>query len=600
MLKRAFTIFAAVAVFASVSFAQSGAVKDVKKVQLQNEHYQAPQVVTDNVLPSVFPVNTPAVGDTIGTTNYDYFTNSVVRNQVFFNPADGKVHFANMLRQPGSKRVIHYIYPDGAVYAKMVPFDSVAAASGWPDISVKNVGSDLGTVAIVGHTPSKLGISDGASPFLVTGFNPSTDPSVAWGGENIFLAASGNRTQFQFYKSEDLGSTFTNWDSISSYHPTPIWWVENGGVEVGIATSPDNNYIAYYGTNAGQAGGGAHVYNPVSADSADNFWAIYSTNGGTSFTGMRIAADGVIGLVANRPGYAPLFENFGHVDMAVANDGVWHAVANGYGLTFDGTGTATGNMFPLIYWNSTTNAWTAISDIKIDTIQAISDLYPTNSIGQAYPSVSVSPDGKVVYAIWTGPEFTGDPSAATLDTAEAVYWRDLYHAYSTNGGANWTYGGVLQGKNSKSEAFGHAAQWLEDAGDKYVAHIVYLEDQSPTVSLFAGVGTQDPIVYKTFDLPKPTVSVEDGTTPFGFTLNQNYPNPFNPSTQITFNLAQAGNVSLKVFDVLGREVATLVNSELASGAHTVTFDASDLASGLYVYRLDAGNMTATRKMMLMK
>lgn len=97
------------------------------------------------------------------------------------------------------------------------------------------------------------------------------------------------------------------------------------------------------------------------------------------------------------------------------------------------------------------------------------------------------------------------------------------------------------------------------------------------------------------------VGVEDeNNAPLTFNLDQNYPNPFNPSTQITFNLSKAGNVSLKVFDVLGREVANLINSELASGSHTVNFDASDLASGLYVYRLEAGNMSATRKMMLMK
>jgi hypothetical protein len=85
-----------------------------------------------------------------------------------------------------------------------------------------------------------------------------------------------------------------------------------------------------------------------------------------------------------------------------------------------------------------------------------------------------------------------------------------------------------------------------------------------------------------------------------FTLDQNYPNPFNPSTSINYTLAERSNVSVKVYDVLGNEVATLVNSTQEAGAHAINFDASDLASGLYIYTLKAGNFTSSKKMMLLK
>jgi hypothetical protein len=89
--------------------------------------------------------------------------------------------------------------------------------------------------------------------------------------------------------------------------------------------------------------------------------------------------------------------------------------------------------------------------------------------------------------------------------------------------------------------------------------------------------------------------------PQQFTLYQNYPNPFNPSTNIQFDLAVAGNVSLKVFDITGREVATLLdNRSMNAGAQVVSLDASNLASGVYVYRMDVGGMTASKKMVLMK
>ncbi len=85
-----------------------------------------------------------------------------------------------------------------------------------------------------------------------------------------------------------------------------------------------------------------------------------------------------------------------------------------------------------------------------------------------------------------------------------------------------------------------------------------------------------------------------------FNLDQNYPNPFNPNTTIKFVIPASGNVTLKIYDMLGKEVATLVNEELAAGSYTRTFNANNLSSGVYFYKLQAGNLTQTKKMMLMK
>lgn len=100
-----------------------------------------------------------------------------------------------------------------------------------------------------------------------------------------------------------------------------------------------------------------------------------------------------------------------------------------------------------------------------------------------------------------------------------------------------------------------------------------------------------------------TVDVQQGgeAVPESFTLAQNFPNPFNPSTQITFALPKASRVTLEVFDVLGRQVATLINGELRSaGKHAMQFDATGLASGVYFYRLTAEHQVATMKMMLVR
>jgi hypothetical protein len=101
---------------------------------------------------------------------------------------------------------------------------------------------------------------------------------------------------------------------------------------------------------------------------------------------------------------------------------------------------------------------------------------------------------------------------------------------------------------------------------------------------------------------KSTTYVEPvkGVVPTDYTLSQNYPNPFNPSTQISFSIIRSGATTLKVYDLMGREVSTLVNETLAPGAYSVKFDATKLSSGTYVYVLTSGGMRLTNKMMLLK
>ncbi len=89
--------------------------------------------------------------------------------------------------------------------------------------------------------------------------------------------------------------------------------------------------------------------------------------------------------------------------------------------------------------------------------------------------------------------------------------------------------------------------------------------------------------------------------PREFVLSQNYPNPFNPSTDLTFTIAKDDVVTLKIFNALGQEVATLINGVRSAGTyHRVTFDAHHLASGVYFARLQSGGQIQMRKMMLLK
>ncbi len=113
-------------------------------------------------------------------------------------------------------------------------------------------------------------------------------------------------------------------------------------------------------------------------------------------------------------------------------------------------------------------------------------------------------------------------------------------------------------------------------------------------------GDYDVILIKTNSNGAVGVKEADPVRPDQYYLHQNYPNPFNPSTTIRFSVRKNGHTSLRVFDVLGREVATLVNETKPAGTYDVKFNANHLSSGVYFYRLQVGSFIETKKMMLIK
>ncbi|HEX3074846.1 MAG TPA: T9SS type A sorting domain-containing protein, partial [Ignavibacteriales bacterium] len=91
-----------------------------------------------------------------------------------------------------------------------------------------------------------------------------------------------------------------------------------------------------------------------------------------------------------------------------------------------------------------------------------------------------------------------------------------------------------------------------------------------------------------------------GSVPAQYSLSQNFPNPFNPATKIRFMIPRDNFVSVKLYDMLGREVAVLLNREMEAGSHELLFDGASLASGVYIYKINAGSFTEAKKMNLLK
>jgi hypothetical protein len=146
-----------------------------------------------------------------------------------------------------------------------------------------------------------------------------------------------------------------------------------------------------------------------------------------------------------------------------------------------------------------------------------------------------------------------------------------------------------------------------EPGDTLLTSLHVFTDQQTvaTANVQIQVGTllnpNDRVTIDFVATTDPTVNVErENGFPSNYFLAQNYPNPFNPSTSINFGIKESGNVSLKIYDVLGREVAELVNGHLPAGNYNYSFNALSLSSGVYLYKLASGDFIQTRKMILEK
>jgi len=158
---------------------------------------------------------------------------------------------------------------------------------------------------------------------------------------------------------------------------------------------------------------------------------------------------------------------------------------------------------------------------------------------------------------------------------------------------------VILTKKSSSLTFNKETETIEMIEAKSEAEASFTFDIDRTAPVDRK-DTIDFLITDTNGLMMTKSFIFSYTGPKEFKLEQNFPNPFNPSTTIQYQLPQDARVTLKVYDILGSEVATLVNEEQQAGYKEVKFNGSNIASGMYVYRLQAGDYVSIKKMLMIK
>ncbi len=215
----------------------------------------------------------------------------------------------------------------------------------------------------------------------------------------------------------------------------------------------------------------------------------------------------------------------------------------------------------------------------------------------SHPSLGWSADGSRLYCVYSVTQ------RDTINYGPVFNFNDIALSYSTNGGANWI-GPLSITKTAQEDEIYPTISPTGNIGNDI--NVVYNWSQFPGSCSFsdnAPIGGPTYMVFKKIDINTlPPIGIKKIETEVvaDFKLGQNYPNPFNPTTNIQFSVPKNNLVTLKVYDITGKLISTLVNQNLNAGTYNVDFDATKLSSGVYFYTMQAGNFTSTKKMVLIK
>jgi hypothetical protein len=440
--------------------------------------------------------------------------------------------------------------------------------------------------------------------------------------ENIFVATSSG-----VYLSTDNGS---NWNAVNNGLPThtDITSLSNNGNKIfagtrrGVWCSSDNG-VSWEATNNGfiipQVLSIVNCENNViaatnygiyfSSDNGNNWITSNDSNGwGTSLSGVSTLSFSGNNMVA---------ETVTGIFISSDNGTNWNAV-NGWpggnllAISVSGNNIFAGTTGGIYLSTNNGSSWNLINNGLPDKSVYTYAISGNNFLAGYY-------DGDGVYLSTNNGSSWNKVLASPRVTSLAVSGNNIFAGtsggvyLSTDNGLNWIAVGdidfvdafVFSGNNIFAANGGvylstnDGSSWIA-VNDGFPARRQIYTVSIIANDIYAGAFEGSGVWRRPLSEMITDVRDKQNNMPTHFALEQNYPNPFNPVTTISFSLPSKSFVSLKVFDLIGREVATLVNEELSSGTHSRQWNAAALPSGIYFYQLQAGNFTETRKLVLLR
>lgn len=513
------------------------------------------------------------------SVSYDYQSNGAVRYLVQ-DPTNPLNYCAIIMSQQDSNtaagvgRFIYYSYSDDGGITWTADVITNTAAHGFPCLTMSG-----GIPVFIAHQSGAVGtrvwkdvIFGGFSLTEITGIQPITGANqpiwphgAGTTNGNIVIAASPN-------DGANFFSQRTTYNGSS-------WGAYIEGSQIG---GPSGNYDVAAGPNGKVAVIGYDYINLI------NLTYFESNDNGATWNAPVVLAPYILD----------------------GSDTLYFNLAGGYQAVYDATGNlhivcAAYNQFDLdpVVTNTTRFVkpriyhWSQATGFNIvagkNNIPSLTDtLTQALTAPLSQPTITVLPDGKLVCAFTT---YTWG-NKQIVENGDNVNAGEIYYSASANNGAGWSTPSNLTNTPFIEEKFASFAPSYTNSSD---INLYYTRDLRAGGWVNVAAWGKAP-VYGITKIFTPVGIRENVSIAKEYELFQNYPNPFNPSTTISYYIQKTDLVSLKIYNMLGKEVATLVNEIQTVGPKEISFNGSHLSSGIYYYTITTGDFTDTKKMMLIK
>jgi hypothetical protein len=584
MIKKATTLLAAFALFAGVAF---GAGLTKKAAAIDNGNAVDNKAVKSSV---TGPMKTGALTWVlVDESSNVYGQASTGVEPLAYDPATGAhtlIHRGRSTYGASGQLWYNLSTDNGATWTRVSELMSGLPNTGrYPSATISNAtGSSTLTDALFVWAAPNLQVAGGFA-----GMYYGVDPGLGVGapvsfedinpdsslGSSAMIAASNTSADVVWAMDDANGGLF-RWN-------TNDYVTVNKGYPTGWAAADFDVYGAYASLKYMGGKFYASVYAISGGDPQDDYNLMYATSddGGATFSAWnKIGTDWRVAVGAPTSAFLQGSPTGLSVEMVADKDGKVH-----YFVVIGDTATNKAWVGELYEGASGWVHQKISRDLNLSTLQAYGGLDQTAWSLNA----SIDAAGEVIAVSWL--------DAATEAVGDTM--PDIWFSSRTLT-SGWSTPANLTESPDVPELILHMAPTLiKVSASQYGVALARSYEVGVTPPQLPADGNPSEHYVAAYLFSPTSVGDETGV-PTSFSLDQNYPNPFNPSTRISYTIAQSGPVTLKVYDVLGKEVASLVNEVKEAGSYTAEFNASNLANGAYFYKLQAGSFSQVKSMMLLK